>query len=94
MELNFIEKFKRKKFKKRKDKQSKREDKKYYFCEKKNYFARNCRSINVMNRRKLNVLQIILVKKKQLKKSKNESKFLKVITNDKYYRVKNIDKLQ
>ena len=48
----------------------------------------------MMNRRELNVLQIILVKKEQSKKFENESKISKIITNDKYYRIKNIDKLQ
>ena len=47
-----------------------------------------------MNRRELNVLQTILVKRKQLKKFESESKFSKIITNDEYYRIKNIDELQ
>ena len=47
-----------------------------------------------MNRRKLNVLQIILVKRRQSKKFKSESKFSKIITNDEYYRIKSIDELQ
>ena len=46
-----------------------------------------------MNQRKLNVLQIIFVKKKFQKNFENELKFFEVITNDKYYRIKNIDKL-
>ena len=47
-----------------------------------------------MNRRKLNILQTIFVKKKFRENAKNESKFPKVITNDEYYRVKNIDELK
>ena len=47
-----------------------------------------------MNRRELNVLQMIFVKKKFQKNTKSESKFSKVITNDKYYRMKNIDELR
>ena len=47
-----------------------------------------------MNRRKLNVLQTILVKEKFRKNVENESKSSKVITNNEYYRIKNIDKLK
>ena len=47
-----------------------------------------------MNRRKLNVLQTIFVKKEFRKNIENESKFSKIITNDEYYRVKNIDELR
>ena len=61
---------------------------------KKKHFIKDCRLINVMNRRKLNVLQTIFVKKKFRKNVKKKSKFLKVITNDEYYRIKNIDELR
>ena len=47
-----------------------------------------------MNRRELNVLQIKFVKKEFRKNVENESKFSKVITNDEYYRIKNIDELK
>ena len=47
-----------------------------------------------MNRRKFNVLQTIFMKKKFRENAKNKSKFSKVITNDEYYRVKNIDKVR
>ena len=60
----------------------------------KKYFVKNYRSNNVMNRRKLNVLQTIFMKKKFQKNFESESKSLKVITNDEYYRIKNIDELQ
>ena len=52
---------------------------------KKNHFVRNCRLVNVINRRKFNVLQILLVKKNHRKNVKNELNFLKNITNEKYY---------
>ena len=48
----------------------------------------------MMNRRKLNVLQILFVKKNHQKNVENELNFLKNITNKKYYRVENIDELQ
>ena len=60
---------------------------------KKKYFARDYHLINVMNQRKFNVLQTIFMKKKYQKKLKNESKFLKVTTNDEYYQIKNINEL-
>ena len=47
-----------------------------------------------MNRRKLNVLQTKFMKKKFRENVEDELKFLKVITNDEYYRVKNVDELQ
>ena len=47
-----------------------------------------------MNQRKLNVLQAILVKKKFRKNDENESNSSKIIINDEYYRIENIDKLQ
>ena len=55
------------------------------FLRKKKHFIKDCRSINVINRRKLNVLQIIFMKKKFQKNVKSESKFSKIIANDKYY---------
>ena len=47
-----------------------------------------------MNRRKFNVLQTIFVKKKFRKNIENELKFSQVITNNEYYRVKNINGLR
>ena len=47
-----------------------------------------------MNRRKFNVLQTILVKKKFQENVENELKSSRIITNDEYYRIKNIDELQ
>ena len=47
-----------------------------------------------MNRRELNVLQSILVKGEKSKKFKSQSKSSRIITNDEYYRIKNIDELQ
>ena len=64
------------------------------FLRKKKHFVKDCRSINVVNRRELNVLQTKLVKKKFQKNVENKSKFLKVIINNEYYRVKNVDELQ
>ena len=45
-----------------------------------------------MNRQELNILQIIFVKKKFQKNVESELNSLKIITNDEYYRIKNIDK--
>ena len=87
MKLNFIEKFKDKKLKKQKINEKKREKKtktNVIFVKKK-YFVKDCRLINVINRRELNVLRTILVKKKYQENDENELNFLKVITNDKYY---------
>ena len=47
-----------------------------------------------MSRRKLNVLQTKLVKKKFWKNVENELKFSKVITNDEYYQIKSTDELK
>ena len=47
-----------------------------------------------MNRWKFNVLQTKFVKKKFQKNVENELKFSKIITNDEYYRVKNINELK
>ena len=47
-----------------------------------------------MNRRELNVLQMILVEEEFQKDTKSESKFPKVIIDDEYYRIKNIDELK
>ena len=84
MKLNFIDKFKDQEFKKRMN---------MLFLRKKKHFVKNYQSINVMNRRKLNVLQTKFVKKEFQKNVENESKFLKVITNNEYYRIKNVDEL-
>ena len=46
-----------------------------------------------MNQRKFNVLQILFVKKNHRKNIKNELNFLKNITNEKYYRIENINEL-
>ena len=97
IKLNFIEKFKNKKLKRRKNKQRKKRkksEKKCYFYKKEKHFVKNCRSNNVMNRRKLNVLRKILVKKKFQKNFESESNSSKIITNDEYYRIKNIDESQ
>lgn len=94
MKLNFIERLKEKEFKGKRNKQNKQESKKCYSCEKKRHFARDYRLINVMNRRKLNVLQKMVMRERQSKEFESESKFSRVITNDEYYRIKNIDELQ
>ena len=95
MKLNFIDKFKKRELKKQWDKRGKKKDEQAcYFYEKKKHFVKDCRSINVVNRRKLNVLQIKLVKEKFRENVENESKFPKVITNNEYYRIKNIDELK
>ena len=47
-----------------------------------------------MNRWKFNVLQTIFVKKKFQKNVEKKLKFSKIIINDEYYRVKNIDELK
>ena len=86
MKLNFIEKSKDRGLKEKKGKQKRKKDEQAcYSCEKQKYFVKDCRSINVMNRRNLNVLQTILVKKEFQKNVEDELKFSKVIINDEYY---------
>ena len=47
-----------------------------------------------MNRRKLNALQAMLVEKGHQEDIESESNFLRDITNEEYYWVKNVDELQ
>ena len=95
MKLNFIDKFKRRGLKRQWGKREKKKgERTCYSCGKKEHFAKDCRSINVMNRRELNVLQTKFMKEEFRKNVENESKSPKVITNDEYYRVKNIDELK
>ena len=96
MKLNFIDKFNDRRLKEQWNKREKKKksERACYSCEKKKYFVKDYRSINVMNRRKFNVLQIILVKKKFRENVKGELKSSKIIINDEYYRVKNIDELK
>ena len=76
----------------KKKKNNKKNEKKCYSCEKIKHFARNCRSTNTKRRRQINVLLKILNMINQNKEFGNDS--LKVITNEKYYRIENIDELQ
>ena len=67
IKLNFIKTFKNEKLKEKREKQKRKEKKsetKCYTCEKKKHFVKDCRSINVMNQWKLNVLQTIFMKKR------------------------------
>ena len=85
MKINVIEH-------RKKEKNNKKDEKKCYSCEKIRHFARNCRSMNTKERRQINVLLKISNMINQNKKFENDS--LKVITNEKYYRIENIDELQ
>ena len=46
-----------------------------------------------MNRRELNILQIILIKKSHQENFENKLYISRIITNNEYYRIKNIDEL-
>ena len=85
MKINVIEH-------RKKEKNNKKNEKKCYSCEKIKHFARDCRSKNVMNRQQINVLLKISNKVDQNEKFKDDS--LEIITNEKYYRIEDIDELQ
>ena len=76
----------------KKKKNNRKNEKKCYSCEKIKHFARNCWLKNVTNRRQINVLLKISNVIDQNKEFEDDS--LKIITNEKYYRIENIDELQ
>ena len=92
MKIDSTEHCKRKNFKKEQEKKFK-DDKKCYNCNKESHFARDYRSRNKKNRRQINVLIKVFDKiKTQEKESKINTS--KVSTDNKCYRIENVDKLQ
>ena len=61
-----------------------KDEKKCYNCDKKDHFARNCRSKNKKNRRQINVL-IKVSDKIEAQEKESETDTSKVSTNDEYY---------
>ena len=92
MKINFIEHRKEKNPRSEQKKRFK-DEKKCYSCDKKSHFVRDCRSKNKKNRRQINVL-IKVSDKTEAQKKESETDTLKVNTDDEYYRVENVDKLQ
>ena len=92
MKINSIEHRKKKNSKSEQEKKFKNE-KKCYSCDKKDHFARDCRSKNKKNRRQINVL-IKVFDKTEIQKKESETDTSEVSTDDEYYRVENVDKLQ
>ena len=64
-----------------------------WHCDKKNHFARDCRSKNKKNRRQINVL-IKVSDKTETQKKKLKINILKLSTDDEYYRIENVNKLK
>ena len=91
MKINSIEHRKKKNFKNEQKKRFKN-DKKCYSCDKKDHFARDCRSKNKRNRRQINVL-IKVFDKIEIQEKESEIDILKISTDDEYYRIENVDKL-
>ena len=91
MKINSIE---HRKEKNSRDEQEKRfkDDKKCYNCDKKDHFARDCRSKNKENRRQINVL-IKVSDKTEAQEKESETDTSETSTDDEYYRVENVDKL-
>ena len=67
-----------------------RKDKTCYSCNKSSYFAKDCRSQEMMPQRQINVmLRKKLNKWKMQNIDLNNSKITKIITNDDYFRIRN-----
>ena len=92
MKINFTEHRKEKNLKNEQRKRFKN-DKKCYNCDKKDHFARDCRLKNKKNRRQINVL-IKVSDKTEVQEKESEINTSEVSTDDEYYRIENVDKLQ
>ncbi len=93
MKLNFIQRRKKKNFRRKQDNKS---QKTCYLCGKSNHFARDYRLRNLMNRRQINViLREIFNRQNDIKKQiDTKANILKTKSNDNYYLVKNLNQLQ
>ena len=94
MKLNFTIRFNKKKnFKVKRNNMKK--DKTCYSCDKSSYFVKNCRSRKIIFQRQINVM---LRKKLDEWNTQNidfdNSKITKIITNDEYFRIRNLEELQ
>ena len=94
MKLNFTIRFnKEKNFKVKRNNMKK--DKTCYSCGKSSHFAKDCRSREMMPQRQINVML-----RKKLDEwntqniDSNNSKITKIITNDDYFRIRNLEELQ
>ena len=94
MELNFtIRLNKGKNLKTKRDNMKK--DKTCYSCDKSSHFARDCRSREMMPQRQINAtLKRKLDEWKTQNIDSNNSNITKIITNDEYFRIKNVEELQ
>ena len=92
MKINFI-KHRKKKNSRNKQRKRFKDEKKYYNCDKKDHFARDYRLKNKRNRRQINVL-IKVSDKTEVQEKKSEINTSEINTDDKYYRIENVDELQ
>ena len=94
MKLNFTIRFnKEKNFKVKRNNMKK--DKTCYSCGKSSHFAKDCRSREMMSQRQINVmLRRELDEWNTQDIDSNNSKIAKIITNDDYFRIRNIKELQ
>ena len=94
MKLNFTIRFNKEKNLKVKQNNMKK-NKTCYSCDKSSYFVKDCRSREMMFQRQINVM---LRKKLDEWNTQNidfdNSKITKIITNDDYFRIRNLEKLQ
>ena len=66
-----------------------------YTCDKSSHFAKNYRSRRMMFQRQINImLKKILDEWNTQNIDSNNSKITKIITNNEYFRIKNVEKLQ
>ena len=94
MKLNFtIRHNQEKNFKAKRDNMKK--NKTCYSCDKSSHFAKNCRSRKMMSQRQINVmLRRKLDEWKTQNIDSNNSKITKIITNNDYFRIRNLEELQ
>ena len=72
-----------------------KKDKTCYSCDKSSHFVRNCRSRKMMSQRQINVmLRRKLDEWNTQKIDSKSSKITNIITNDEYFRIRNIEELQ
>ena len=94
MELNFTIRFnKGKNFKAKRGNMKK--EKTYYSCDKSSHFVKDCRSRRIMLQRQINaMLRKKLDEWKTQNIDSNNSNITKIITNDEYFWIRNLEELQ
>ena len=90
MKLDMIQRCKEKNFKNKK----KSKKKLCYECEKTDHFIKNCRNENMISQQQLNITLKKVSETDDKKNIVNETKTLKISSNDKYYMINSITKLQ